>query len=64
VARYASPEEFAAWAREGYGMGFKHVASGPLVRSSYRASEAFLSRALKAQGGVVEGARRRLPVVP
>jgi lipoyl synthase len=39
VARYWSPDEFAALEREAYGMGFESVASGPLVRSSYHADE-------------------------
>jgi lipoic acid synthetase len=37
VARYVEPEEFARWAEEARGLGFEEVASGPLVRSSYRA---------------------------
>jgi lipoic acid synthetase len=40
IVRYYTPEEFAALAREGYAMGFAHVESGPLVRSSYHAAEA------------------------
>lgn len=36
------PEEYEAWRQEGMAMGFKYVASGPLVRSSYRAGEFFL----------------------
>jgi lipoic acid synthetase len=66
VARYASPEEFAAWAREGYALGFAHVASGPLVRSSYRAAEAFLARHAPAGSpvGAPAPTPRRLPVVP
>ncbi|HEV2388301.1 MAG TPA: lipoyl synthase [Candidatus Acidoferrales bacterium] len=39
VARYVRPEEFAEYKREGLGMGFRHVESGPLVRSSYHAFE-------------------------
>jgi len=40
VARWVSPEEFAAWKRVGEEeLGFKHVESGPLVRSSYHAKE-------------------------
>ncbi len=38
VARYVAPEEFAEWEKEAYTMGFAAVASGPLVRSSYRAA--------------------------
>ena len=37
VARYYTPEEFAALGETGRGMGFAHVESGPLVRSSYHA---------------------------
>jgi lipoic acid synthetase len=37
VARYYHPDEFAALADAGQGMGFAHVEAGPLVRSSYHA---------------------------
>jgi len=37
VARYYHPDEFAGLAREGRRLGFRHVESGPLVRSSYHA---------------------------
>jgi lipoic acid synthetase len=37
VDRFVPPEQFAAWADEARGIGFRAVASGPLVRSSYRA---------------------------
>jgi lipoic acid synthetase len=40
IFRYVQPEEFAELKREGYRMGFRHVESGPLVRSSYHAEEA------------------------
>ena len=39
VERYYTPEEFAAWREYGMGLGFAHVESGPLVRSSYHAHE-------------------------
>jgi lipoic acid synthetase len=40
VARWVTPEEFADWKRVGEEeFGFKHVESGPLVRSSYHAKE-------------------------
>jgi lipoic acid synthetase len=39
LVRYVSPEEFAMLKEEGLAMGFKHVESGPLVRSSYHADE-------------------------
>jgi lipoyl synthase len=40
VKEYVSAEKFAEYERAGYELGFRHVASGPLVRSSYRAAEA------------------------
>ena len=40
VIRYVPPAEFAELRRAGLDMGFRHVESGPLVRSSYHAAEA------------------------
>jgi lipoic acid synthetase len=40
IVRFAPPEEFDEFKREGYAMGFAHVEAGPLVRSSYHASHA------------------------
>ncbi len=39
LIRFYSPKEFDTLRIEGLNMGFKHVASGPLVRSSYHADE-------------------------
>ncbi len=39
LERYAPPEEFAHYREYGMGLGFRQVASGPLVRSSYHAEE-------------------------
>ena len=39
MTRYYTPEEFAFMKQEALKMGFKHVESGPLVRSSYHAHE-------------------------
>jgi lipoic acid synthetase len=39
IQRYVRPEEFAEFKRIGLELGFKHVESGPLVRSSYHAHE-------------------------
>jgi lipoic acid synthetase len=39
IARYYTPDEFAFMKREALAMGFRHVESGPLVRSSYHAHE-------------------------
>jgi lipoic acid synthetase len=40
VIRHVTPDEFAELKRLGYQMGFGHVESGPLVRSSYHAADA------------------------
>jgi len=39
MTRYYTPDEFAFMKREALHMGFRHVESGPLVRSSYHAHE-------------------------
>lgn len=39
VARYVTPEEFQRFAELGKELGFKNIASGPLVRSSYHADK-------------------------
>jgi lipoyl synthase len=44
IARYVSPEEFAELGASGLQMGFAHVESGPLVRSSYHAADAVARR--------------------
>jgi len=40
IVRYVSPGEFDELRRAGYSMGFNHVEAGPLVRSSFHASDA------------------------
>src|SRR4051812_48549931 len=40
IIRYVPVEEFAELKRLGYEMGFRHVESGPLVRSSFHAADA------------------------
>jgi lipoic acid synthetase len=39
VDRYVEPAEFDRWKQVAEDMGFLYVASGPLVRSSYKVSE-------------------------
>jgi lipoic acid synthetase len=39
VKRFVTPEQFAQLGREAEAMGFSHVASGPMVRSSYHADQ-------------------------
>jgi len=47
VKEYVTPEKYQEWQEEGEGMGFKYVASGPLVRSSYKAGEFFLKNLIQ-----------------
>ncbi len=42
VKRFVTPETFGAYAKEADAMGFLYAASGPLVRSSYKAAEVFV----------------------
>lgn len=50
VKEYVTPEKFDLWQQEGErDFGFKYVASGPLVRSSYKAGEFFLKNLIKDQ---------------
>ncbi len=51
VVEYITPEKFQDWQKTAEGMGFLYVASGPLVRSSYRAGEFFMK-------GIIEKQRR------
>lgn len=47
VVEYVTPEKFKHWEEMGGKMGFLYTASGPLVRSSYKAGEFFISNILK-----------------
>jgi lipoyl synthase len=49
VKQYVTPEDFDKWQEKAEAMGFKYVASGPLVRSSYKAGEFFLKNYLREQ---------------
>jgi len=51
VAEFVTPERFEALRQQGLALGFRYVASGPLVRSSYRAAELFLRGELAARPG-------------
>uniref|UniRef100_A0A5F8H3G1 lipoyl synthase n=1 Tax=Monodelphis domestica TaxID=13616 RepID=A0A5F8H3G1_MONDO len=42
VEEYVTPEKFKYWEKIGNELGFHYTASGPLVRSSYKAGEFFL----------------------
>ncbi|KAH8166760.1 hypothetical protein CIB48_g1504 [Xylaria polymorpha] len=51
VEKYVTPAEFEMWRRRAIDMGFLYVASGPLVRSSYKAGEAFIENVLRKRAG-------------
>lgn len=44
-----TPEKFEFFKQQGEAMGFKYVASGPLVRSSYKAGEYYLEHLIKSK---------------
>jgi lipoic acid synthetase len=47
VVEYVKPEKFEYWKKVALDMGFLYCASGPLVRSSYKAGESFIENVLK-----------------
>jgi len=49
VQEYVPPETFDELREAGEAMGFAYVASGPLVRSSYRAGEFFLEKVIRTR---------------
>jgi lipoic acid synthetase len=51
VVEFVTPEAFARYEQLGRAHGFRYVASGPLVRSSYRAGELFVKGMLEARAG-------------
>jgi lipoic acid synthetase len=73
VVRYYHPDEFIEMRDEALAMGFKHVESGPLVRSSYHARDqvpdsdarraARAVRAARTSGGDPQPSARRGPTV-
>ena len=42
VVEYITPEKFQHWEKVGEDLGFAYTASGPLVRSSYKAGKLFV----------------------
>ena len=47
VKEYVTPTQFANWESVGKELGFLYTASGPLVRSSYKAGEFFIKNILE-----------------
>lgn len=46
VVEYVHPDKFKQWEEYGNSLGFVYTASGPLVRSSYKAGEFFVTNYL------------------
>lgn len=49
VVEYVTPAKFKEWEIRGNELGFLYTASGPLVRSSYKAGEFFITNILKSR---------------
>jgi len=47
VVEYVTPDKFEMWRQRALDLGFLYCASGPLVRSSYKAGEAFIENVLR-----------------
>lgn len=54
VNEYVTPAKFKEWEERGNELGFLYVASGPLVRSSYKAGEFFITNILRKREGEAE----------
>ena len=52
LAKFYTPQEFEELRREGERLGFRHVASGPLVRSSYHAQEQLATASHSRRAGI------------
>ncbi|WFD32562.1 lipoyl synthase [Malassezia sp. CBS 17886] len=63
VADYVDPAKFDMWRERAEALGFLYVASGPLVRSSYKAGEFYIQNVVKkrrAQAAAMLSARHRV----
>lgn len=49
VEEYVAPEQFVWYEKKGLELGFKYVAAGPYVRSSYKAGELFIKSVLEKE---------------
>jgi len=54
VEAFITPEVFSTYQQVGEGLGFSYVASGPLVRSSYKAGEFFIRKHLEKRDALQE----------
>lgn len=55
VTEWVNPEKFLFWKEVAEEMGFLYVASGPLVRSSYKAAEFFMKGVIEKQRSLLQG---------
>mmetsp|Transcript_35080 Transcript_35080/g.64555 ORF Transcript_35080/g.64555 Transcript_35080/m.64555 type:complete len:390 (-) Transcript_35080:653-1822(-) len=55
VVEYVEPKKFDYFRRVGEELGFKYVASGPMVRSSYKAGEFYLEHMIKKERAEATG---------
>ncbi|CRG82924.1 hypothetical protein PISL3812_00271 [Talaromyces islandicus] len=60
VHEYVTPDKFELWRQRALDMGFLYCASGPLVRSSYKAGEAFIENVLKKRRSAGDGTSDRV----
>lgn len=58
VIEYVKPSQFERYRALGEELGFKYLASGPLVRSSYRAGEFFIRSAIEKRALSTAGVER------
>ena len=65
VESFVHPDTFSEWARVGEELGFAYVASGPLVRSSYKAGEYYIEKILRGDKshGEVLGPQKKFGVL-
>lgn len=56
VHTYVTPVVFETWRQRALDMGFLYCASGPLVRSSYKAGEAFIENVIKKRASKAQDA--------
>jgi lipoic acid synthetase len=64
VVEFITPEKFAFWKNRAEELGFLYVASGPLVRSSYRAGEFFMKGIIDRQRAAGMGVKRLAENLP
>ena len=61
VLEFITPERFAELEAAGLELGFRYVAAGPLVRSSYKAAEFFIAQDLRGEETLPGNAAGRAP---